>query len=262
MLVWDLESDGLLDTVTKIHCITIYDPKADTVHLFDPSTPRPIEDGIKMLMEADGILGHNIIGYDVPCLKLLYPWFKPKGKIIDTLVISRVAHPDIKSTDYGRYRAGKLPGKLIGSYSLKAWGYRLGEYKGAYGEKENAWETWTPEMSQYCIQDVKVTFKLWERLSLNPVAQEALDLEHQVATIISQQERNGFLFDIPAAERLTAELAVRRTELKEQLQRTFTPWYQAKGRTFIPKKDNKKMRYVAGCAIVGRVERIVVVLYN
>lgn len=216
-----------------------------------------------MLEEADAIIGHNIIGYDNHAIKLLsgplstleqvriiqklYPSWNPKGEIIDTLVIARVAQPDIKSSDFGRFRAGKLPGKLIGSYSLKAWGYRLGEYKGDFGEQENAWETWTPEMSQYCIQDVKVTYKLYERLKLNPLTEECFELEHRVATIIAQQEQNGFLFDYAQAEKLTAELAIRRTELREQLQETFPPFYRKKGREFIPKRDNAKSGYVAGC---------------
>ncbi len=57
-------------------------------------------------MDADAICGHNIISYDIPVLKKLYPWFEPKGEIVDTLVISRVQCPDIKSTDFGRFRNG------------------------------------------------------------------------------------------------------------------------------------------------------------
>ena len=203
-----------------------------------------------MLAEADKICGHNIIGYDIPCFKLLYPGWGTKAEIIDTLVISRVAQPDIKSTDFGRFRAGKLPGKLIGSYNLESWGYRMGEFKGDYGKQDNAWETWTPEMTKYCIQDVKVTWKLYERLKKNRLTQECFNLEHTVATIIAQQEQNGFLFDYKAAESLLAKLAVKRAELKDKLQKTFPPWYTPDGhKEFTPKRDNKRMGYVAGCSM-------------
>ncbi len=104
-----------------------------------------------MLQNAEKICGHNIIGYDIPVIKKIYPWFKPKGEVVDTLVISRVAFTDIKMGDYGRFQKGQLPGKMIGSYSLEAWGYRLGELKGDYG-KTTDWKVWTPEMTKYCVQ--------------------------------------------------------------------------------------------------------------
>ena len=83
-----------------------------------------------MLAQADCIIGHNIIGYDIPAIKKLYPKWKTKATLIDTIVIAKVAYPDIKSSDYGRFRAGKLPGQLIGKHKFEAWGYRLGEFKG------------------------------------------------------------------------------------------------------------------------------------
>ncbi|MCV5737193.1 hypothetical protein OFN56_35355, partial [Escherichia coli] len=43
-----------------------------------------------------------------------------------------------------------LPPKLLGSHSLKAWGYRLQEYKGDYGEQEDAWTEFSEDMLIYC----------------------------------------------------------------------------------------------------------------
>ena len=202
-----------------------------------------------MLQTADKICGHNIIGYDLPVLKKLYPDFtlNPDGERIDTLVISRVAFTDIKQGDYGRFHRGQLPGNLIGSYSLEAWGYRLGELKGTYGKQKNAWDTWTPEMTKYCIQDVKVTAKLYERLKVRRLDPQCFELEHKVATIIAQQEVNGFLFDVEKAEKLLADLVVRRTEIAQQLVPLFPPWFKPKGKIFTPKKDNKRHGYREGC---------------
>jgi len=111
-----------------------------------------------MLQNAPKICGHNIIDYDIPVITKLNPWFKPVGEIVDTLVISRVAFTDIKQGDYGRFQRVELPGHLIGTYKLEAWGYRLGVLKGTYG-KTTDWQTWTPEMTKYCVQDVRVTEK-------------------------------------------------------------------------------------------------------
>ena len=200
-----------------------------------------------MLQHASKICGHNIIGYDIPVLKKLYPGFEPQGEVIDTLVISRVAFTDIKQGDYGRFHRGQLPGNLIGSYKLEAWGYRLGELKGDYGKKENAWEVWTPEMTKYCVQDVKVTAKLYERLKVRRLDPQCFGLEHKVAEIIAQQEINGFSFNVKKAEKLLADLVVRRTEIAQQLIPLFPPWYKPKGMVFTPKKDNKKLGYREGC---------------
>ena len=86
MLVFDIETDGLYEETTKVHCLVIYNTRTDTVHVFDPRT-RPIEDGIRMLQDAEIICGHNIISFDIPVIKKLYPWFDFKGEAVDTLVI-------------------------------------------------------------------------------------------------------------------------------------------------------------------------------
>ena len=52
-----------------------------------------------------------------------------------------------------------MPLSKYGSHSLEAYGYRLGEYKGQFG-KTTDWSEWSPEMEDYCAQDVQVTTKL------------------------------------------------------------------------------------------------------
>ena len=99
-------------------------------------------------------------------------------------------------------RVGKLPKKLYKKHSLKAWGYRLGEYKGDYGEQEGAWQTYSPEMLDYCKQDVQVTVALYKRLTKGSYSKRAIELEHEVAWLMAQQERNGFPFDREGAENL------------------------------------------------------------
>jgi hypothetical protein len=103
-----------------------------------------MEEGVRLLMklgEAGKLVGHNIIPFDIPVIQKLYPWFTvPLANIVDTLVLSRLFFSDMFNRDGGYIKAGKLPGKLIGSHKLEAWGYRLGLQKGEYStDFKNAW---------------------------------------------------------------------------------------------------------------------------
>tara|TARA_Y100001968_G_scaffold333347_1_gene395641 strand:- start:2233 stop:2748 length:516 start_codon:yes stop_codon:yes gene_type:complete len=159
MLVFDLETNGLLDDVTQVHCLVIYDSEADqTIHYNDQGNEEPIVRGVQRLEDADIIVGHNVLGYDLPVLHKLYPWFNPKALIVDTLLLSRLYHTDMMASDK-RLHNSKMPERLYGRHSLESYGYRLGEYKGEFG-KTTDWQEWSPEMEIYCAQDVKVTTKL------------------------------------------------------------------------------------------------------
>jgi hypothetical protein len=159
-LVFDLESDGLYDDVTRIHCIGIHDLDTKEDYVFnDEGNTQPITKGLQLLEDANSIIGHNIIGYDLPVIRKLYPWFTSPDLVVDTLVLSRIYHTDILKTD--QKRAWKhMPLQRYGSHSLEAYGYRLGEYKGSFG-KTTDWKEWSEEMQLYCLQDVQVTTKLW-----------------------------------------------------------------------------------------------------
>ena len=86
--------------------------------------------------------------------------FDPKGTLIDTLVLSRLFYPHIYERDCQRQPDG-MPQRLYGRHSLEAWGYRLKCFKGDFGKHDGAWDVYTPEMLDYCIQDTEVTLKLW-----------------------------------------------------------------------------------------------------
>lgn len=167
-LIFDIETDGLYDDVTQIHCIGIYDLDADKSMAFnDEGSDQPLTKGLQLLEDADHIIGHNIIGYDIPVIKKLYQWFEPEGKVIDTLLLSRLYHTDILVIDKKRVdkakREGKsdnMPVQLYGRHSLEAYGYRLKEYKGGFA-KQTDWKEWSQDMQDYMMQDVNVTKKLW-----------------------------------------------------------------------------------------------------
>ena len=160
MLVFDLETDGLLPQVTKVHCLVVYDTDTDTTHIYNDEGREcePIIRGVTLIMEADRIVGHNIINYDIPVLKKLYGFFEPEGEVIDTLLLSRLYHPNMIQIDKKR-NWQHMPLQLYGRHSLESYGYRLGEYKGEFG-KSTDWKEWSEEMQLYCEQDVRVTTKL------------------------------------------------------------------------------------------------------
>ena len=105
-LVFDIETNGLLQDVTTIHCLAIHDLTTNqTVSYNDEGNQEPIVRGIQRLADADQIIGHNIIGYDIPVICKLYPWFE-KPYVIDTLLLSRLYHPDMVNLD----KVGSLVG--------------------------------------------------------------------------------------------------------------------------------------------------------
>lgn len=252
MLFFDIETDGLLDTVTQAHCLVIID-EYDNVTKYRPSE---VHQGAKRLLEAiregDFICGHNIINFDIPALTKLYSDtftvpYKLQKNVVDTLVLSRLIYGNIKDSDSGLLRIGKLPGKLYGSHSLKAWGYRLGELKGSYAEETtDAWAQYSEEMLTYCVQDVVVTKKLYEKLMSKNYPQEPITLEHQAQWLMAKQERNGFPFYVFAAQELEVELRSRSSTLDAILRQQVPP---IPDKLFTPKRDNKTKGYFKGVPI-------------
>lgn len=245
VLIFDLESDGFLDELTKIHVLSIYDCSTKKFLRFDQ---EKVPEGVKLLSQADEIIGHNIINFDIPALQKVYPDFQPAGKVTDTLVWARLVFSDIKDIDFKLFNKNRLPGKYIGKHSLEAYGWRLGILKDDFHETTD-WQEWSQEMSDYCEQDVAVTLALYEKLKSKGVSEEALELEHQVAHIIKRQVERGFYFDEDKAESLYVTLLKRKNELEESLKSLFPSWYEPNGKVFTPKRDNSRYGYKEGCPL-------------
>ena len=170
--VFDIETNGLSFTKEdpRIHCIAIHWAEDERTEVFNDEkysesakelpmgSNYSITTALSHLEVADVIVGHNIIGFDLPFIHKLYPWFNPHGTIIDTLLLSRLYHPNLLDIDK-KMAHKNMPTKLYGRHSLEAYGYRLGVYKGDFA-KDTDWKEWSQEMQDYCIQDVKVTEKL------------------------------------------------------------------------------------------------------
>ena len=256
-----METNGLLDETTKIHSLVIYDTEKDclyscTDHPYTYGEPEAyahtIKEGLKMLEEAEEISGHNIVKFDIPAIQKLYLDFKPKGKLFDTLLMSKLVYPDIGEKDDRKIAKGLFPSKLRGKYSLKAWGYRLGELKGDYNEQEDCWSQWSIDMQRYCEQDVMVTKKLFDLLKSKDISEEAVKLEHRFAQIIFLQEQRGVCFDKEKAIDLTAQLVKEKLKLEDKLKKAFPN--EIIEEEFIPKVNNKTRGYVKGQPFIKRTE--------
>jgi len=197
-IVFDIEADGLHPN--NVWCIVAKELDGK-IHTFDNTQ---IEEGIKFLQEADTLIGHNIIGYDMPVLEKLYD-VKFDCKVEDTLVMSRLFNPVREN-----------------GHALKAWGWRVGMLK---QEQPEDFDSYTPEMLEYCIQDVKLNEAVYKFLIKegNLFSQKSIDLEHQVASIIKEQEKTGFFFNTQKAMELLAELKTKQLEVEDEVHNTFTP---------------------------------------
>lgn len=269
-LLFDTESNGFVANATKVHCIGSIDVETEKAFDFNP---KQLDAALDQLNEADELIGHNIKRHDLPLLKKLHGFTPRPGVIIrDTMVMSRLIFPNVKATDLALIQAGKMPAgkKYQGKHTIAAWGYRLGAHKGDYAEVRRAqalaqgitdeaaiieyvWGSWNEDMHAYMVQDCRTNFELWKRLNPDKYSQDAIELEHRVATVCDAMERAGVPFDIQAAGELHARLIERKHALETKLKAEFGSWYQPVSpdptkALFVPKKDNKKLGYVAGQA--------------
>lgn len=246
-IVFDIETDGLLDTTKRFWCGWLYDSYTD-LYTGYTDLDEFFDDLNKYGTSGYNIVGHNICKFDIPALKKLKGErfaFDVRDVCIDTLVLARLIYSNIKDTDVGLMRSGRLPKALYGSHSLKAYGYRMGELKGTYGEHEGAWDKFTHEMYEYNKQDVVVTLKLFHKLMAKGYPLKAIQLEHDIAWVMAKQERNGFVFDKDQATKLYSELAGKRQVLYENLVSKGGSWTVYKGDK-IYKRDNAKRGIKAG----------------
>ena len=156
------------------------------------------------LQDECELIGHNLIGYDIPVLEKLLAADFSKCKITDTLVMSRLANPSRE-----------------GGHSLDNWGTILNCPKGDH----NVWDVFSYDMLEYCIQDVKVNTLVYQRLllELKDFKPESVDLEHQVQGVISKQIKTGWLLDQEKAYHLLATLKEKKNDLEDEVHEVFKP---------------------------------------
>jgi len=241
-LILDVETNGFLDKLDTIHCMVFKDIETQKVYSYNPDQ---LDEGLQLLKKATLLIGHNLLGFDIPALaKVFGSKFEFNGAILDTLLCSRLIWTNRAELDY-TYKA--LPPKLCGKHSLESWGYRLGLRKGDFQE-HSEFDVWTLDMQDYCERDVEVTYLLYKLINAENYSKDAIKLEHQFAYWISKQEQGGVDFDEPSAQTLCSILTKRRLELEEKLSLVFSTWKKSIGfKTY--KRDNIKRGIKAGVPV-------------
>jgi DNA polymerase I len=236
--VFDLETNGLYDEVTTIHCLVLHDLNRDQTFTYGPDS---IAAGLEHLATADVLIGQNILFYDIPVIRKLYPFYTfAAARIIDTLITTRLIWPKEKLYDMDTEQYTQVPPKLRGSASLKAWGYRLSDYKINFKD----FKEYSEEMLAYCIQDVNVTTQLFRHTQKQTCSEAALKLEHDFALAIEKQIRSGFPFDVDACLDLVDDLRTKQATLEAHLKELFPP--KKIETIFVPKVNNAGRGYVKG----------------
>jgi DNA polymerase I len=236
--VFDLETNGLYDEVTTIHCLVLHDLNRDQTFTYGPDS---IAAGLEHLATADVLIGQNILFFDIPVIRKLYPFYTfAAARIIDTLITTRLIWPKEKLYDMDTEQYTQVPPKLRGSASLKAWGYRLSDYKISFKD----FKEYSAEMLAYCIQDVNVTTQLFKHTQKQTCSEAALKLEHDFALAIEKQIRSGFPFDVDACLDLVDDLRTKQATLEASLKKLFPP--KKIETIFVPKVNNASRGYVKG----------------
>ena len=213
-LVFDIETDGL--EATKVWCLVAQDAETKEVYKF---TPDNLDEGYKFLTTATRLIGHNIIGFDIPLVEKFGGVDLSAIEVIDTLVLSRLFNPT-----------------RDGGHSLATWGYKLGYPKIEFEDYYN----YSEEMMNYCVRDVELNTKVLEELRKESrgFEKDCISIEQGVAKIMKQQEADGFEFDMPLALGLLAELREKKQLIESEVHETFKPkWVDTKQVTPYIKKD-------------------------
>lgn len=226
-VILDIETNGIdfdsgeywLDQVNEILCLVIKDiDTGNTFSFYDTDGLRilgtaSIEQGIKLLEQADEWIGHNVLSFDIPVLEKLYR-IKRAPRIFDTLVVSRFLYPDRQ-----------------GGHSLESYGERLGLSK----LEAPGFTAFSPGLLTYCERDVELNHRVYGLLEgelRNGKWDVAFESEHRIADIILKQEMYGFAFDkakaVALLERLTEEITSIDARLDKLVERRIRPRVEVK----------------------------------
>jgi DNA polymerase-1 len=196
-LAIDIETDGL--DATEIWCAVTKDIDNGEVKVWKTASEL-----LRYVEPEDTLIGHNIIGFDLPVLKKLWNLKTNSNPLRDTLIMSRLLNPVLEK-----------------GHSLDSWGVRLGLKKGDFSDFDGGL---SDSMVEYCIQDVEITHALFTHLNSSLLEWgQSVDLEHEVATVVKKQEINGFKLDVPKCMTMLSDWQQSLIDIEEELQQVFQP---------------------------------------
>lgn len=260
-LVFDFETNGLLDRPDlKILCLVVQDVEteevwrfADICHQAKWDLTGTLDDGVDHLGRADLLIGHNIVGFDIPLADRFFPGWRPNtlGPWFDTKLVGQqvwTGEQIIKMSAIFRNRIGgrsekkreeAYPRRLLrmkGAHTLEAWGYRLQMKKGEFLKDMGVQEECSKELIDYCERDVRVNRALFLRQRSHGIYPnepamplEAAICESQFGYLMWLQENTGVGFNEKEANALYSELCEKRHALEKDLRENFFPdWWAPK----------------------------------
>lgn len=208
-----IDKAGVLHTeCDRVHLLVLRSYPKGEVQVFRRNDDEDtIAEGWQILRSADGIIGHNVIGYDLPVLRRLYN-NTVKGRVFDTLVGSKVLYPDAKHHPFG-------------GNSVESWGNFLGIPK--VGTEITDWTKWTPLMEERCIRDCEVQAQIFKYIKPKLMRfKTPLKLEHLVAQICADMQANGVRIDVAGAEKMIQWMELEKAKAMDQLSVVFPPIIQ------------------------------------
>lgn len=216
----------------KVWCIVIRDIDSNRVVRIRPNELNR-ETVAKHLEDYDEIVGHNIVGYDLPTL-MLYG-----------LLDYRIGYPGEPSTLNGKlvtFTDTLLWSKLLnadrsGGHSLDEWGKRLGNHKIFF----NDFSKFTEDMLEYCVQDTSTNRSVYLKLLEEQGDwdwSKAYSVEIKLADLTLRQELFGFKFNVELAQKNLAELDKMMQEIAVEVNPILPEKRMTKGRMqdFTPPK--------------------------
>lgn len=167
-------------------------------------------------------VGHNFLSYDAPTTNRLLGTRIRVGNVVDTLILSYLYDPHIEN-----------------GHALGDWATRLHVPP---KDEFNDFSQFSERLLERCATDVDITLEVFLRLTEKMrsigYSEESCSIEHEIRHIVNKQQRNGFFFDIPGAERLLGQLRQRQANLSDPIQKLFPPTLaQVKEFTYKTKAD-------------------------
>ena len=197
MTVFDIETDGLLDQLTKIHVLAWMGTDGQVHHTNDYEAMR------LFFTQADTLVGHNIIRFDIPAVEKVLG-IKVEAKLVDTLALSWYLNFD-------RPRHG-----------LEGYGEDYGVPKPVIKD----WDSLTyEEYAHRCSEDVKINSRLWRDLDLklNKLYQDSEEKMRFIQYLsfkmdcAREQEALGWKLDVTRTQEAYDEILKLKDEKEEQL---------------------------------------------
>ena len=196
--VCDIETDGL--NATKIWLAACKNIETGFItYCFNK------DQFIKLVNEDDTLIGHNFIQFDMYWLNKLWSTNIHPANVIDTYILSSLFNPERE-----------------GGHSLAAWGKRFNYPKIEFTN----FSSLSPEMVDYCTQDVNLTEKVYQYLTRKEkedFSNVSIVLEHFVKVIICEQERRGFYLDMQKAHKLMSEVKSEANDILFRIRKEIKP---------------------------------------